>query len=101
MMNNQYRTEPATCARDHRWNFRVSAHTDALVHRAAAVVGVSKTEFVVGDAVARARSVLAEHQDVTLSPEEFSRFVEALDAAPVAIPALVDLFSRRSRIPTD
>jgi uncharacterized protein (DUF1778 family) len=36
---------------------------------------------------------------VTLTPDEFSRFVDALDQAPVAVPELVELFSRPSRIP--
>jgi uncharacterized protein (DUF1778 family) len=37
-------------------------------------------------AVTRARSVIAEYQPVVLSPGEFSRFIEALDEAPVTVP---------------
>jgi uncharacterized protein (DUF1778 family) len=86
--------------RNRRWNFRVKARSDALVREAATLVGVSKTAFVEESAVARAQSLIAEHQPVTLSHEEFSRFVGALDEAPVAIPELVDLFSQPSRIPS-
>jgi uncharacterized protein (DUF1778 family) len=43
--------------------------------------------------------LIAEYQPVVLSHEEFSRFVGALDAAPVAVPELVDLFARPSEIP--
>ncbi len=84
--------------RDHRWNFRVKARSDALVRQAAALTEVSKTAFVEESAVARARSLIAEQESVTFSHEEFSRFVAALDEAPVAVPELVDLFSQPSRI---
>lgn len=59
------------------------------------------TAFVEESAVARAESVIAERQSITLSTEQFSRFVDALDEAPVAIPQLVDLFSQPSQIPQD
>lgn len=85
--------------RDRRWNFRVKARSDALVREAATLIGVSKTAFVEESAVTRAQSLIAEHHPITLSHEEFSRFVEALDEAPVAVPELVDLFSQPSRIP--
>lgn len=88
-------TEP----RDRRWNFRVKVRSDALVREAATLTGVSTTAFVEESAVSRAESVIAEHRAVTLSPDEFSRFVAALDDAPTAIPELVDMFSRPSRIP--
>jgi len=84
--------------RDRRWAFRVRARSDALVREAATLTGISMTAFVEESAVARAESVIAEHQPVTLSSAEFSRFVDALDAAPVAVPELVDLFSQPSRI---
>jgi uncharacterized protein (DUF1778 family) len=84
--------------RRHRWNFRVKARSDALVVKAATLAGMTKTAFVEESAVARARSLIAEQHPVTLSREEFSRFVEALDEAPVNIPELVNLFSQPSRI---
>jgi uncharacterized protein (DUF1778 family) len=89
----------ATEQRDSRWHFRVKTRSDALVREAATLMGVSKTAFVEESAVARAQSLIAEHRPVLLSSEEFSRFVKALDEAPVAVPQLVDLFSRSSRIP--
>jgi uncharacterized protein (DUF1778 family) len=45
------------------------------------------------------RSVCLELTAVTLGPDEFSRFVDALDGAPVVVAELVDLFSQPSRIP--
>jgi uncharacterized protein (DUF1778 family) len=85
--------------RDRRWTFRVKSRSDAIVREAATLAGQSMTAFVEESAVVRAESVIAEHQAIMLSPEEFSRFVDALDEAPVAVPQLVDLFSRPSRIP--
>jgi uncharacterized protein (DUF1778 family) len=92
-------SDMTTEQRDRRWNFRVKAGSDALVQEAATLIGVSKTAFVEESAVTRARSLIAEHQPITLSEDEFNRFVEALDEAPVVIPELVDLFSQPSRIP--
>lgn len=88
-----------TPQRDSRWNFRVKSRSDALVREAATLLGTSKTLFVEESAVSRAESVIAEHQRITLSDEEFSRFVDSLDAAPTAVPELVDLFSLPSQIP--
>jgi len=82
-----------------RWNLRVKAQSDALVREAATLMGTSKTAFVEESAVSRARSLIAEYQSVVLSNEEFSRFADALDAAPVAVPELVDLFAQQSQIP--
>lgn len=85
--------------RDRRWTFRVNSRSDAVVREAATLTGQSMTAFVEESAVARAESVIAERQSITLSTEQFSRFVDALDEAPVAIPQLVDLFSQPSQIP--
>ena len=88
-----------TQQRQHRWNFRVKARSDDLVVKAATLAGMTKTAFVEESAVSRARSLIAEHQPVTLGSEAYTRFVEALDEAPVAVAELVDLFSQPSRIP--
>jgi len=87
--------------RDSRWNFRVKAHSDALVREAATLLGTSKTAFVEESAVSRARSLIAEHQPVVLSSEEFARFADTLDEAPVAVHELVDLFAQPSRLSRD
>lgn len=87
--------------RDRRWTFRVNSRSDAIVREAATLTGQSMTAFVEESAVARAESVTAERQSIALSTEQFSRFVDALDEAPVAIPQLVDLFSQPSQIPQD
>jgi uncharacterized protein (DUF1778 family) len=84
---------------DRQWDFRVKSQSDRLVRRAAGLVGISVSEFVEDSAVAHAESVLTPCRLRRRSPAVFERFVEALDEAPVAVPQLVDLFSRPSRIP--
>jgi uncharacterized protein (DUF1778 family) len=92
-------TKAQKSSKNERWDFRVNESSDALVTEAAVLTGVTKTDFVVVSAVDRAQSVIAERQKVTMSPENFTRFVESLDGAPVAVPELVELFSRPSQIP--
>ena len=89
----------ARAQRDNRWNFRVEPRSDILVREAATLLGTSKTAFVEESAVRRAETVIAEHRRITLDAEEFSRFVDSLEAAPTAVPELVDLFARPSPIP--
>jgi uncharacterized protein (DUF1778 family) len=85
---------------DRRWAFLVTDRTDALVREAARLAGQSMSAFVEESAVARAESVIASRRAERLSPDQFSRFVEALDEVPAAVPQLVELFSRKSRIPS-
>ena len=89
----------ARAQRDNRWSFRVEPRSDTLVREAATLLGTSKTAFVEESAVRRAETVIAEHRRITLDAEEFSRFVDSLEAAPTAVPELVDLFARPSPIP--
>ena len=89
----------AGAQRDNRWSFRVESRSDSLVREAATLVGTSKTAFVEESAVRRAEAVIAEHRRIKLGPEEFSRFAASLDAAPTAVPEIVDLFARPGPIP--
>ena len=89
----------ARAQRDNRWNFRVESQSDTLVREAATLLGTSKTAFVEESAVRRAETVIAEHRRIKLDAEGFSRFVDSLEAAPTAVPELVDLFARPSPIP--
>ncbi len=84
---------------DPKWALRVNASSDALVREAAASVGVSVATFVEQSAVVRAEAVLAAHRATDLGLSPWSRFFEALDEAPAAVPELVDLFSRPRCIP--
>lgn len=85
--------------RNKKWQFRVTKRSDDLVREAATLAGMSKTRFVEESAVDRAQMVIAEHQRISLSPDEFARFSKGLDEAPVTVPELVELFSSPSQIP--
>ena len=89
-----------TTRHDNRWSLRVDHRSDVLVREAARLLGTSATAFVEESAVSRAESVIADHRPIKLNSEDYSRFVDSLDAAPVAIPELVDLFNRPSLIPS-
>lgn len=72
------------------------ARSDDLVTRAATLVGTTKSAFVEESAVARAEAVIAGRGYLLLGDEAFARFTASLDEAPLAIPALAELFTRPS-----
>ena len=67
---------------------------------AATLLGTSKTTFVEESAVRRAETIIAERQRIALDTLEFERFIKALDAAPIEVCELVELFSKPTQIPT-
>ena len=84
---------------DRRWEIMVTGRSDGLVREAARLTRQPLSSFVEESAVARAEFVIAEQRAVILSPDNSSRFADALDEAPVPIPELVALFSRHRQIP--
>jgi uncharacterized protein (DUF1778 family) len=78
----------------------VTRRSDALVREAARLTRQPLSAFVEESAVARAESLVAEHRAMSLSSDDCSRVVDALDDAPVPVPELVELFSRNSQIPS-
>jgi uncharacterized protein (DUF1778 family) len=79
-----------------RWEFRVAADADALVRRAAKASDRTLTDFVVEAAMIEADRVLGDRTRFVLEPEEWERFVDALDRAPQENPGLAKLFSKPS-----
>ncbi len=75
-----------------RLNLRCSADTLATLREAAELQGQDLTSFVLGAALDRARSVLAEDRILRLSPTEVLQLERALDAEPTVIPQLARLF---------
>ncbi|MGI5950353.1 MAG: DUF1778 domain-containing protein [Brooklawnia sp.] len=80
-------------AKTERLNLRCSADTLATLREAAGIQGQDLTSFVLGAALDRARSVLAEDRILRLSPTEIIKLERALDADPAAIPQLARLFA--------
>ena len=76
-------------------NFRMSAERLALIDRAAASRGVTRTEFVLRCSEEAAIEALSERPVIVLDDEVYDEFIAALDAPVQPSPALKDLFSRR------
>ncbi len=74
--------------RDATINLRADRHRRALIDRAAAAVGKSRSEFMLEAACREAEAVLLDRRVFTLDGKAFDRFVAALDAAPADDPAL-------------
>ena len=76
-------------------NFRLSDERLALIDRAAAIRGVTRTEFVLGSSEAAAIEALSERPVITLDDEAYDAFIAMLDAPVEPNPGLKDLFARR------
>lgn len=61
-------------------NFRMKDERLALIDRAAAIRGVTRTEFVLRSSEAAAIEVLSERPIIALADEAYDAFVAALDA---------------------
>lgn len=77
-----------TKAADERLEARISRDQKRLFQRAAALKGVTLTDFVVSSAEAAAGRTLEEHDTLRLSLEDRHRFVEALMSPPAPNSAL-------------
>ena len=77
-------------------NFRMTNERLAVIDRAAAIRGVTRTEFVLRSSEAAAIETLNERPIVALDDEAYDAFVAALDA-PVKVDA--DLKKRFARQP--
>ena len=65
--------------RDDRIDVRLSGEAKALIARAASYSGMTLSTFLVSVASERAKSLVAEHEVLTLSPREWNAFIAALD----------------------
>ena len=61
-------------------NFRMKDERLALIDRAAAIRGVTRTEFVLRSSEAAAIETLNERPVITLDEEAYNAFITALDA---------------------
>lgn len=76
-------------------NLRIEAQTRRLIDEAAALLGKTRTEFMIDSARSLAIDVLLDQRLFGLDPERYERFVAALDRAPAPGPKLRAL-SRRT-----
>ena len=76
-------------------NFRMKDERLALIDRAAAIRGVTRTEFVLRSSEAAAIEALNERPVIALDDETYAAFVAALDAPVEPNDRLLELFARR------
>lgn len=65
-------------------NMKAEPQVRSLIDRAAKLTHRNRTEFVLDAAVRRAEEVILEQTLITVSPEQFQRFSDALDAPPAS-----------------
>jgi uncharacterized protein (DUF1778 family) len=68
----------------------------AIIDRAAALRGRSRTDFMRDAAVRAAEDVLMETLPIRMSPAGFKAFTAALSGPATAVPELVELFQRKA-----
>ena len=75
-------------------NLRIDPHTRQLIDDAAAVLGKTRTEFMIDSARREAADVLLDQRLFLLDPERYDAFVQALDNPPAPGPKLKALLRR-------
>ena len=75
-------------------NFRMKDERLALIDRAAAIRGVTRTEFVLRSSEAAAMEVLTERPVIALDDESHAAFIAALDAPVETNGRLRELLAR-------
>ena len=63
-------------------NLRIEVQTRQLIDEAAAVLGKTRTEFMIDSARAQAIDVLLDQRLFVLDPDRYDAFIQALDAPP-------------------
>ena len=76
-------------------NFRMSSERLAFIDRAAAIRGVTRTEFVLRSSEAAAIETLNERPIIVLDDEAWDAFAAALDAPVKPDPAVKARYARR------
>jgi uncharacterized protein (DUF1778 family) len=82
--------------KEHPLSMRLPETDIAIIDRAAALRGRSRTDFVRDAAVRAAEEVLMETAPIRMSVAGFKAFMAALSGPAAAVPEMVELFRRRS-----
>jgi uncharacterized protein (DUF1778 family) len=75
-------------------NLRIETRTRRLIDDAAAILGKTRTEFMVESARRRAIDVLLDQRLFVLDPDRYDAFMHALDHPPAPGPKLRSLLRR-------
>ena len=79
-----------------RLNLRATSKQDALIRKAAALLGRNVTEFVLDSACANAEQVLVDKRHFVLNDGAWTRFMAALDRPAIDRPRLRKLLTEPS-----
>ena len=72
-------------------NLRIEANTRQLIDEAAAILGKTRTEFMIESARRQAIDVLLDQRLFILDSDRYDAFMRALDNAPAPGPRLLSL----------
>ena len=75
-------------------NLRIETQTRRLIDDAAAILGKTRTEFMIESARRQAIDVLLDQRLFVLDPERYDAFIHALDNPPASGPKLRSLLRR-------
>ncbi len=75
-------------------NLRIETNTRQLIDDAAAILGKTRTEFMVDSARRQAIDVLLDQRLFVLEPDRYDAFLHALDNPPAPGPKLLALLRR-------
>ena len=75
-------------------NLRIETQTRQLIDEAAALLGKTRTDFMIDSARALAIDVLLDQRLFVLEGQSYDAFVDALDKAPAPGPKLRALLNR-------
>ena len=82
----------------HRLEVRVTPEQDALIRQAADLEDTTVTAFMLDTVTSRAKVVVKQHRDLTLSNQAFDRFIAELDKPAERVPELVELFKDNPKL---
>ena len=91
-----YMTKRPSQRKEQPLSMRLPKADIAIIDRAAAMRGRSRTDFVREAAVRAAEDVVLEQALVKMSPAGFKAFAEALDEPPTIIPDIVRIMQRKA-----
>ena len=76
-------------------NLRIETQTRQLIDEAAAILGKTRTEFMIESARQQAIDVLLDQRLFVLDPDRYDAFMRALDNPPAPGPKLRSLLRRK------
>ncbi len=85
-----------TTTRTEKLDLRLSKQAKQVLRSAAVAAQRSVSEFVLESALSRAEETLADRRSFQLDSQQWTVFMEALDASPRELPRLKKLFQEKS-----